>query len=171
MPLTWTARAFIFVEMRDGAQRPLVSSATRKVSRQPSLLVTRGKAPLLPADVPEHRYPQPCVRGRFGCVDRSVVNAATEILTLREMIVPAMITGMLREEVFEPRWTQFAGLVFQSVPDRPLHCDPGGISVLANTADSLMIASWWSRMNALRESSAHCGPALAYVVRRHGRRP
>jgi hypothetical protein len=114
MPLTWTARAFIFVEMRDGAQRPLVSSATRKVSRQPSLLVTRGKAPLLPADVPEHRYPQPCVRGRFGCVDRSVVNAATEILTLREMIVPAMITGMLREEVFEPRWTHFAGLVFQA---------------------------------------------------------
>src|SRR5688572_5540773 len=28
---------------------------------------------------------------------------------------------------------------------------PGGISVWANNANSLMISSWWSRINALRD--------------------
>ena len=109
--------AFLIVDMRDGAQRPLLSAATRKVSNprispdgrwlafdatqpgglprdrhrtastrhpgagvgvdrhlrvgQPSVLVTRRTRAVLPGDVPEHRYPEPCARPRLRPVDRS----------------------------------------------------------------------------------------------------
>ena len=131
--------AFLIVEMRDGAQRPLVSSATRKVSNPrispdgrwlafdattPGGLPSIAIAPLR-RDTPVQEsewilicesashpfwsrdgcrlyylptFPNIDIRSRvfargFDTSTGRVVNEATETLTLREMIVPAMMTG------------------------------------------------------------------------------
>jgi Tol biopolymer transport system component len=131
--------AFLIVEMRDGAQRPLVLSATRKVSNPrispdgrwlafdattPGGLPTIAIAPLrrdtpvqesewiLISESASHpfwsrdgcrlyylpTFPNIDIRSRvfargFDTSTGRVVNEPTEILTLREMIVPAMMTG------------------------------------------------------------------------------
>jgi Tol biopolymer transport system component len=131
--------AFLIVEMRDGAQRPLLSAATRKVSNPrispdgrwlafdattPGGLPTVAVAPLrrdtpvqesewiLVCESASHpfwsrdgrrlyylpTFPNIDIRSRVFARDfdpstGQVVNEPTEILTLREMIVPAMITG------------------------------------------------------------------------------
>ena len=131
--------AFLIVEMRDGAQRPLLSSATHKVSNPrispdghwlafdatgPSGLPAIAIAPLrrdkpvqesewiLISEAASHpfwsrdgsrlyylpTFPNTDIRSRvfargFDTASGRVVNEATEILTLREMIVPAMMTG------------------------------------------------------------------------------
>jgi Tol biopolymer transport system component len=131
--------AFLVVEMRDGAQRPLLSSATRKVSNPrvspdgrwltfdattpgglPAVVVAplRLETPLqesewlLVSESASHpfwsrdgcrlyylpTFPNTDIRSRvfargFDTSTGRVINEATEILTLREMIVPAMMTG------------------------------------------------------------------------------
>jgi Tol biopolymer transport system component len=131
--------AFFIVEMRDGAQRPLLSSATRKVSNPrispdgrwlafdattPGGLPTIAIAPfrrdiavqesewILVCESASHpfwsrdgcrlyylpTFPNIDIRSRvfargFDTSTGRVVNEATEVLTLREMIVPAMMTG------------------------------------------------------------------------------
>ena len=131
--------AFLIVEMRDGAQRPLLSSATRKLSNPrispdgrwlafdattPGGLPSIAIAPLRrDTPVPESEwilicdsashpfwsrdgcrlyylptFPNIDIRSRvfardFDTSTGRVVNEATEILTLHEMIVPAMMTG------------------------------------------------------------------------------
>jgi Tol biopolymer transport system component len=131
--------AFLTVTVRDGAQRPLVSSATRKVSNPrispdcrwlafdatpPGGLPAIAIAPLRPdkpvqesewiltSEAASHpfwsrdgsrlyylpTFPNTDIRSRvcaraFDTASGRVANEATEILTLREMIVPAMMTG------------------------------------------------------------------------------
>jgi Tol biopolymer transport system component len=131
--------AFLIVKMRDGAQRPLLSSATHKVSNPrmspdghwlafdattPGGLPAIAIAPLrrdkpvqesewiLISEAASHpfwsrdgsrlyylpTFPNTDIRSRvfargFDTASGRVVNEATEILTLREMIVPAMMTG------------------------------------------------------------------------------
>ena len=131
--------AFLIVEMRDGAQRPLLSSATRKVSNPrispdghwlafdattPGGLPAIAIAPLrrdtpvqesewiLISEAASHpfwsrdgsrlyylpTFPNTDIRSRvfargFDTSTGRVTSEATEVLTLREMIVPAMMTG------------------------------------------------------------------------------
>ena len=131
--------AFLIVDMRDGAQRPLLSAATRKVSNPrispdgrwlafdattPGGLPRIAIAPLR-RDTPVQEsewiviresashpfwsrdgrrlyylatFPNIDIRSRvlargFDTSTGRVANEATEVLTLREMIVPAMMTG------------------------------------------------------------------------------
>ena len=131
--------AFLIVDMRDGAQRPLLSAATRKVSNprispdgrwlafdatQPGGSPKIAIAPLR-RDTPVQEsewivicesashpfwsrdgrglyylatFPNIDIRSRvlargFDTSTGRVANEATEVLTLREMIVPAMMTG------------------------------------------------------------------------------
>jgi Tol biopolymer transport system component len=131
--------AFLVLDMRDGAQRPLLSSATRKVSNprlspdgrwlafdatMPGRLPIVAVAPLrrdpplqesewiLVSESASHpfwsrdgcrlyylpTFPNIDIRSRvfargFDTATGQVINDATEVLTLREMIVPAMMVG------------------------------------------------------------------------------
>lgn len=131
--------AFLIVDMHDGAQRPLLSSATRKVSNprisrdgrwlafdamQPGGSPEVAIAPLAQAATVQETdwivisesashpfwsrdghllyylttFPNVDIRSRvlarnFDPSTGRVTGEATEVLTLREMIVPAMVTG------------------------------------------------------------------------------
>ena len=131
--------AFLVVDMRDGEQRPLLSSATRKVSNPrlspdgrwlafdattPGRLPTVAVAPLrrdppvqesewIPVEESASHpfwsrdgcrlyylptFPNIDIRSRvfargFDTATGQVLNDRTEVLTLREMIVPAMMVG------------------------------------------------------------------------------